>query len=52
VLPDDVKRFAHAALSHRIILEPSLWGNRSVENSVIDEVLQTVPVPVIKMENE
>jgi MoxR-like ATPase len=52
VLPDDVKGFAHAVFSHRIILEPSLWGNRSVEHSVIDEVLQTVPVPVLKMENE
>ena len=52
VLPDDVKRFAHAALSHRIILEPGVWGNRSIEHSVIDEVLRTVPVPVIKMENE
>ena len=52
VLPDDVKSFARSALSHRIILEPSLWGNKSVELTVIEEVLHAVPVPVIKMEND
>ncbi len=49
VLPDDVKQFAHAALSHRIILEPSLWGSKTAENAVIDEVLRAVPVPVIPL---
>lgn len=52
VAPDDVKQFAHDALSHRIILEPSLWGSKTVENTVIDEVLQAVPVPVIPFEHE
>ena len=52
VLPDDVKEFAQPALSHRIILEPSLWGSRSAENTVIDEVIRSVPVPVITPEHE
>lgn len=52
VAPDDVKQFAHDALSHRIILEPSLWGSKTVETTVIDEVLQSVPVPVIPFEHE
>ena len=47
VVPDDVKQFAHDALSHRIILEPSLWGSKSIEHTLIDEVIQSVPVPVI-----
>jgi len=52
VIPDDVKRFVHDALSHRIILEPSLWGSKTVEDAVIDEVLQAVAVPVIPLEHE
>jgi MoxR-like ATPase len=52
VLPDDIKEFAQPALSHRIILEPSLWGSRSAENTVIDEVIRSVPVPVITPEHE
>jgi len=52
VVPDDVKQFAHDALSHRIILQPSLWGSKTVENTVIDEVLQSVAVPVIPFEHE
>ena len=52
VLPDDVKQFARDALCHRIILEPSLWGSKTVENTVIDEVIQSVSVPVIPFEHE
>ncbi len=52
VLPDDVKEFAAEALSHRIILEPSLWGSKTAEANVIEEVLQLVPVPVIPLEHE
>jgi MoxR-like ATPase len=46
ILPDDVKLFAQPALAHRLILDPNLWGTRRAENAVIDEVLQSVPVPV------
>lgn len=52
VVPDDVKRFAREALSHRIILQPSLWGSKTIENTLIDEVVQSVPVPVIPIEHE
>jgi MoxR-like ATPase len=52
VLPDDVKQFAAAALSHRIILEPSLWGSKTVEETVIEEIVRSVPVPVIPVEHE
>jgi MoxR-like ATPase len=52
VLPDDVKRFAQDAFSHRIILEPSLWGSRTTEKSVINEIVSSVAVPVIPVENE
>lgn len=46
VLPDDVKLFAQDTLSHRLILEPSLWGSKTTENSVIAEVIGSVSVPV------
>jgi len=52
VVPDDVKQFATAALSHRIILEPSLWGSKTTEQTVVDEVLQSVDVPVVPLQNE
>lgn len=52
VTPDDVKQFIQPALSHRIILEPSLWDIKKSENTVLAEVAQAVPVPVLKPENE
>jgi MoxR-like ATPase len=52
VLPDDVKSFAVEALSHRIILEPSLWGSKDMESAVIEEALQSLSVPVIPLEHE
>jgi len=52
VVPDDIKQFIQPALSHRIILEPSLWDIKKSENTVLAEVTQSVPVPVLKSENE
>jgi MoxR-like ATPase len=52
VLPDDVKRFAQPALSHRIILEPALWGSRSLENGVIEDVVKSIAVPVFNPSHE
>ena len=52
VTPDDVKLFAREALCHRIILEPSLWGSKTTEYTVIDEVLRSTAVPVIPLEDE
>lgn len=52
VIPDDVKLFSREAFCHRIILEPSLWGSRTTEYTVIDEVVRSVPVPVTPFEDE
>jgi MoxR-like ATPase len=52
VLPDDVKEFTQMVLGHRIILDPSLWGNRKNEVSTIDEVIHRVPVPVLKSNHD
>lgn len=48
VLPDDVKRFFFNAVNHRLILEPDLWTVRKAVDKVIQEVLNSVPVPVIQ----
>jgi MoxR-like ATPase len=52
VLPDDIKQFTQPALAHRIILDSSLWDIKNSENSVIEEITQSVSVPVLKTENE
>jgi MoxR-like ATPase len=52
VTPDDIKQFIQPALAHRIILDPSLWDVKKSENKVIEEVAQSVSVPVLKEENE
>jgi MoxR-like ATPase len=52
VNPDDIKQFVQPALAHRIILDPSLWDVKKSENTVIKEITQSVPVPVLKPENE
>jgi len=50
VLPDDVKVFVKPALSHRLILNPDLWSVAQVTDRILTEILQSVPVPVIKDE--
>ena len=52
VVPDDVKYFAGNTLGHRLTLEPSLWGSKTTETTVVAEVLHTVDVPVTTMRNE
>ena len=47
VLPDDIKQFAQSALSHRLILEPDLWTSPLASDRIIDDVVQSVPVPVV-----
>ncbi len=47
VIPDDVKRYAAAVLSHRLILQPEYWMSQSVNGEVIHDVLAKVPVPVV-----
>lgn len=45
VLPDDVKALALAILSHRIILDTSVRLKGKTEQSIVEEVLNSVTVP-------
>lgn len=46
VIPDDIKLLAPDVLSHRMVLDPNLWGSKKTEMAVIDEVIQSVTVPI------
>jgi MoxR-like ATPase len=52
VTPDDVKLFTQPALAHRLVLDPSLWGSKRTENSVVEALVASVPVPVIQTVHE
>lgn len=45
VTPEDVKKIAVQALSHRIILRPEVWTRHVREEDVVNEVLDRIPVP-------
>ena len=45
VLPDDVKALAEAALGHRVILGPSARLRDLNASQVVEELLESVPVP-------
>ncbi len=47
VLPDDVKHYATAVLSHRLILQPEYWMSHAVTGEVIADALRKTPVPVL-----
>ena len=46
-IPDDVKDYYLAALSHRLILEPEFWMKRQAVTDILNTLLQNVPAPVI-----
>jgi MoxR-like ATPase len=48
VLPDDVKGFIQPALSHRLILEPDLWTDRTAADDVLSDISRLVAVPVLR----
>ena len=48
VLPDDIKRFGTAVLTHRIILQPEYWMASKVTDDVIRDAFARVPVPVVE----
>jgi MoxR-like ATPase len=50
VLPDDVKRFVIPALHHRLILQPDLWTSPRAADSILAEIVQSTPVPVIDVQ--
>jgi MoxR-like ATPase len=52
VVPDDIKHFAPAALEHRLVLEPNLWGTPDSERTILAEIMATVSVPVIHAAHE
>ncbi|ASJ09823.1 magnesium chelatase [Thermococcus sp. P6] len=45
VIPDDVKAVAVPALSHRLILRRELWYTKVGQESVMEKILERVPVP-------
>jgi MoxR-like ATPase len=45
VIPDDVKVLAKATLAHRIIVTPAARVRGITSSAVLEEILQTVPVP-------
>jgi len=47
IIPDDVKAFAHPVLIHRLILVPDLWMKSGAAGSIIHDILESVPVPVL-----
>jgi MoxR-like ATPase len=50
VVPDDIKTFISPALSHRLILHPDLWSTAQAPEKILQEITQSVPVPVLKDE--
>jgi len=50
VLPDDVKRMAQAVLVHRLVLRPESRLRKVTPVSVVEEILDNVPVPIIAAE--
>ena len=47
VVPDDVKSVAVPALSHRLILKAEGWMKGQRPETVIEQILQSVPVPKV-----
>jgi MoxR-like ATPase len=45
VIPDDIKHLARAVLAHRLIISPSARIKNVDALAVVDELLQSVPVP-------
>ena len=43
--PDDVKQVAVSALAHRLVLRPELWVRGVGADTVVTQVLDTVPAP-------
>lgn len=50
VLPDDVKKMAHAVLDHRLILRPESRLRKVTAASVVNEILTEVAVPMMQTE--
>ena len=47
VMPDDVKQIAPHVLGHRLILRPESRLRKKTVSGILDEILNTVPVPQV-----
>ncbi len=45
VIPDDVKKMAHSAMRHRLLLLPEVEVEGKTPDDIIDDLLASVPVP-------
>ena len=45
-LPDDLKAVAHSVLAHRLMLERRVGPGSAAARSVVDSVLDAVPIPL------
>jgi MoxR-like ATPase len=50
VQPDDVKRVAAPVLTHRLILRPESRLRKITAESIVDEIVAEVPVPILSQE--
>jgi MoxR-like ATPase len=48
VIPDDVKEMVIPALSHRIILKPEVWYTKVTEKSILESIVEKIPVPKVE----
>lgn len=48
VIPDDVKEMVLSALSHRIILKPEVWYTKVTERSILEGIIEKIPVPKVE----
>jgi MoxR-like ATPase len=49
VTPDDIKTAAVPVLAHRLVLRREHWGSRVSTQSVVQSLLDRVPVPAVEM---
>jgi MoxR-like ATPase len=47
VLPDDIKKFVEPVLAHRLILVPDLWLKKGAVEEIIENIMDSVSVPVM-----
>jgi MoxR-like ATPase len=52
VLPDDIKKMAHAVLAHRLILRPESRLRKITAATIVNEIVTEIAVPVIQPEED
>jgi MoxR-like ATPase len=51
VVPDDIKRVAHPVMEHRLIVKSELRVRGVTPGAVVEDVMNTVPVPILQTAN-